>query len=533
MSRERQLIDFLSQKKSYPYKADYIKIIQTHISIIAVAPPFVYKFKKGINFGFIDYSTFEKRRENVFKEFTLNKRLCENIYEEIVKVYFQDSVLSFEKGDLFEYGIKMKYLKTENCLQEITRSGNLSLVHIKLLAKTLKEFYVKLNPEYSGFGSPDVVKSAVLGNFEVVEKLLDKGDAFKTDFIKKYSTAFLETHKEYIQNRVKQGWVRDCHGDLRLEHIYFQTNSEKKSVCIYDCIEFNDHFRFIDIANDLAFLSMDFDYNQKPTESNLLMQMVLEQELDKSLMELFWFFKCYRAYVRVKVNMLRACEDEVPEKERASSARDAKRYLALSLRYALLPLKPVVIQVMGKVGTGKTTVARYIADAFDIPHLNSDYIRKTMVNLDPYKPSEKAKRKELYSTEFTQKTYSKLFLESLKVLKQGLPVVIDATFSKKEIRNHFRDEFDKEGFACITIETTASRNVINGRLKSRVDEKNNTSDATMTEKEFMDASYESPKELTGLHYKLLDTSPSETSVWQRELFEYLSEIHRQNYLDIG
>ncbi|MES0490002.1 MAG: AAA family ATPase [Leptospirales bacterium] len=526
MSREQQLIDFLSKAESYPYKPEYIKIIQTHISIIAIAPPYVYKFKKSINFGFIDYSSLEKRRQNVFKEFTLNKRLCDEIYEEIIKVYIENNRFSFEKGELFEYGIKMKYLKTENCLQEITKSGRLTQNHIELLANCLRGFYKNLKPDFSGFGSAQVVQNAVLDNFKVVNNLLDEEDLFKTKYIYNYSTNYFDTHKEFIQKRLHDGWIRDCHGDLRLEHIYLQNSELNKSVCIYDCIEFNDNFRFIDIASDLAFLAMDLDYHEKPRESNRLAKLVLLDENDSSLRELFRFYKCYRAYVRVKVNMLRASEPEVPDDEKKNSINEAKKYLALCFRYALLPEKPVAILVMGKVGTGKTTVARYIADSFTIPHLNSDYIRKSLAQLDPYKPSCEEARKELYSPEQTQKTYNSLLQKTVQTLKQGSPAVIDATFSKKEVRKNFMEAFHKEGFSCIIIETTTNSEIIESRLKHRPNEKNNTSDATHTEKELMDASYEPPTELQEQHrtdFMTVDTSSADAGEWQEALFHCLKK----------
>ena len=315
-----------------------MRSIQTHISWVFIAPPFVFKVKKPVNLGFLDFSTLEKRHHFCQRELELNRRLCPEVYLEVVPINANGGALSFNPGgEPVEYALKMKQLPTGWFLNELLEKGLVGENEINRVISCLHRFYEAQTPsqEVEEWGTPEKLKISTDENFAQVEAFVGKTispAAFET--IRHFTNAFYAANERLFHERMQQHRIRDCHGDLHLDHVHITP----EATTIFDCIEFNDRFRFIDIANDLAFLAMDFDFEGKRELGNLFLRNAAREFGDTGLQEVANFYKCYRAFVRGKVETIQTTSAEAstaPE-----HAKRAMRYFRLALRYAVSGSQP-------------------------------------------------------------------------------------------------------------------------------------------------------------------------------------------------
>jgi len=221
--------------------------------------------------------------------------------------------------------------------------------------------------------------------------------------IRHFTNHFYVANEKLFRDRIQEHRIRDCHGDLHLDHIHLTP----KATTIFDCIEFNDRFRFIDIANDLAFLAMDFDFEGKHELGNLLLRKTAREFGDPGMLKVANFYKCYRAFVRGKVESIQATEKETVDPQ--AHEKQATRYFRLALRYAVSGSEPLVLVVMGRVGTGKTTVAKQLASELDWPVFSSDEIRKTLAGVPLTERTAPELRDKMYSERDDQTNLQEAF----------------------------------------------------------------------------------------------------------------------------
>jgi uncharacterized protein len=366
LDRQSQgLIAFLESPASYPHGPAEVRAIQTHISWVFVASPFVFKVKKPVNLGFLDFSTLEKRQHFCQREIELNRRLCPEIYLGVVPIHTTASGFSFEaQGEIAEYAVKVRELPHGWFLSELLEKNLVAEKEINRVIFTLHRFYQSETPtpEIEQWGTPEKLKISTDENFTQVEPFVDKtisSAAFEA--IRHFTNRFYIANKNLFCERVQHHRILDCHGDLHLDHVHLTP----EATTIFDCIEFNDRFRFIDIANDLGFLAMDFDFEGRNDLGNLLLRNAARELDDAGMQKVANFYKCYRAFVRGKVESIQATEKEPTNPQ--EHERQAARYFRLALRYAIAGSEPLILVVMGGVGTGKTTVANQLASELDWP----------------------------------------------------------------------------------------------------------------------------------------------------------------------
>ncbi len=469
-----------------------MRVIQTHISWVFIASPFVFKVKKPLNLGFLDFSTREKRRYFCQREVDLNRRLCPEIYLGVVPIYKTASGFSFDAdGQIAEYAVKMRELPHGCFLNELLEKDRVGEKEIARVILCLHRFYESEtpSPEIEQWGAPKRLKISTDENFAQVEPFVGKtisAAAFET--IRHYTNEFFVANENLFRERIQQHRIRDCHGDLHLDHIHITP----ERLSIFDCIEFNDRFRFIDIANDLAFLAMDFDFEGRSNLANLVLQTAAREFHDDGLLKVADFYKCYRAFVRGKVESIQAAEPETDKPEECEKL--AARYFRLALRYAVAGSKPLVLVLMGPIGAGKTSVARELGRELDWPVFSSDEIRKTLAGIPLTKRTPQELRDNVYSTEMTQWTYKKLFEDGLDALKKYCGVILDATFATRPLRKVLRDECKKARVRFQIVEVSADLATIRSRLKTRDQKAGEISDARLEDFEKLNASYESPSE---------------------------------------
>lgn len=327
-------IQALLQPAFYPHPVDSVKLVQTHISYVLLAGDFVYKFKKPVNFGFLDFSDVEKRHFYCEQELTLNKRLCPEIYLDVVKINRDNNQYTLNgSGEIVEYGVKMVRMPEGGMMGNVIKAGKLQEYHLDNIVDTLVPFYknAATGDDINQFGTADAVAVNVLENFEQTQAFVNQGALTQQQFddISGYAKKVL-ARTELFTKRIAGDHIRDCHGDLHSVNICLTGGH----AYIYDCIEFNERFRFHDVACDVAFLAMDLDYYGLTDLSQLFIERFCQAAKDPGLVSMLDFYKCYRAYVRGKIGLFTAADPVVDASIREDCLRNAAKYFALAHQYA-------------------------------------------------------------------------------------------------------------------------------------------------------------------------------------------------------
>jgi aminoglycoside phosphotransferase family enzyme len=322
----------LIKPSAYPEIPKKVELLQTHISFIFITDDFVYKIKKPVNFGFLDFSTLDKRKYYCEKEVELNKRLSPDVYIGVVKITDDDGSLEIEgAGDVVEYGVKMKKIPMDRLMEKLLDEGKLTPDMVNKVAIKIARFHdiAASSPEIEKFGSKEVIKTNTDENFTQTQNYIGK-TITKTQFerIKKYTGDFYRSKKNLINKRIAEHKIKDCHGDLHMQHICFT-----EPIIIFDCIEFNNRFRYSDTAADIAFLAMDLDFHEREDLSKILIDAYVEHSKDGGIYDTLNFYKIYRAYVRGKVIGFQLDDPHISSEDKKNAKETSKRYFVQADRY--------------------------------------------------------------------------------------------------------------------------------------------------------------------------------------------------------
>lgn len=332
MSTLPPAIEALLKSQAYPHKPQQIELVQTQMSFIFLAGPYVYKIKKPVNLGYLDYTTLEKRHFFCGQELELNRRLCPDAYLAVVPIVEEKSGVRIEgQGKPIEYAVKMKQLPQDRMMDVLLARGQVTPEMVAKVAGKLADFHKEAgtNAQIAAFGGLDIIRHNCDENFAQTGKYIGL-TIFRAKFkcIKAYVTDFMKINASLFEKRVREGRIKDCHGDLHAAHVCFADG-----ICIYDCIEFSDRFRYCDVASEIAFLAMDLDRYQQAALSQHLVDTYVGLSHDKELLKLLDFYKCYRAYVRGKVESFKLDDPYIPEEEKAKVLTAARNYFALAESY--------------------------------------------------------------------------------------------------------------------------------------------------------------------------------------------------------
>ena len=302
------------------------------MSFVFLTGDYVYKVKKPVDLGYLDYTTLEKRHFFCYQELELNRRLCPDAYLAVVPIVEEKGRLRIEgQGKAIEYAVKMKQLPHNRMMDVLLPQGQVTQEMVARVAERLVSFHqkAKTNQKIAAFGKLDIIRQNTDENFAQTEKYIGISIApAEYSRIKNYTDDFMQSNASLFDKRIREGRVRDCHGDLHAAHICFIDG-----ICIYDCIEFNDRFRYSDVTSEIAFLAMDLDRYQRPDLSKHLVNTYVELSHDEELLKLLNFYKCYRAYVRGKVESFKLDDPYIPEEEKAKVLTVAQSYFELAESY--------------------------------------------------------------------------------------------------------------------------------------------------------------------------------------------------------
>lgn len=330
--RKKRIDKEMVKHSAYPDKPEKIELIQTHISFIFITSNYVYKVKKPVNFGFLDFSTLEKRLFYCKQELMLNKRLSEDIYLDVVPITDEgDKLIVGGKGKIVDYAVKMKKIPMNKVMKKLLLENQITNEMINDFAKKIANFHkiAKNSEKIDEFGKISLIKNNTDENFVQTEKYIGKSitkESFEQIII--YTNNFFKDNSDIFDKRIKEKRIRDCHGDLHMEHICFT-----EPIIIFDCIEFNERFRYSDTAADIAFLAMDLDFHDKEDLSKTLIESYVKHSNDTEIYDILTFYKIYRAYVRGKVISFKLDDPYVSNEDKEDAIKTAKKYFKLAEIY--------------------------------------------------------------------------------------------------------------------------------------------------------------------------------------------------------
>ena len=330
--QDQRIAHDLVRPEGFPEKTGPATLVQTHISFVFIADEYVYKVKKAVDFGFLDFSSLEKRKRYCDAEVSLNRRLSPHVYLEVVPVTESDGRLVFGGEDEpVDWAVRMRRIPMERQMLKLIEAGSLAEPDVRRAAETIARFHREepARPELATFGSLETVKFNTDENFEQTVGYIGRTITREQyDALKAYTDRFYRDRADLLARRISDGFVKDCHGDLHLEHIILTD-----PVTVFDCIEFNERFRYSDTAADIAFLAMELDFRGHPELTKVLMEAYVTASGDPEVMDMLTFYKVYRAYVRGKVISFRLDDPNIPEDEKQKATESASRYFKLAHSY--------------------------------------------------------------------------------------------------------------------------------------------------------------------------------------------------------
>jgi aminoglycoside phosphotransferase family enzyme/predicted kinase len=461
-----QLVKALSDPAFYPHPVDKVRFLQTHISSVFLTGEYVYKLKKPVNFGFLDFSTIELRKLYCRAEVELNSRLAPSVYERAAPITLDGDRLVLEgEGEIVDWVVVMRELDEHQLGSEVLARGELSEAHMDSLVEVLVPFYrdAATGEGIDQYGTVEGVKFNTDENFSQTKdysgKLLSN-ERYK--HIRRWTNTFFEENADLFERRIAEGRIRESHGDLHLRNVFLEDPP-----IIFDCIEFNERLRCGDVAVDLAFMAMDLDFNGRSDLTRRFVDRYVEASGDTDLVRLLDFYKCYRAYVRGKIACFTSSDPALSDGAQRVERNLARRYFGLAYRYAGGTERPSMVVLYGLMGSGKTNVARYLREHFGWHMLSTDAVRKQIsgvgVNTRVYVPYNEG----MYSPEMNEKTYAEVCRRAENLLLGGFPVVVDGAFKYQEERVPVIEAAQRADARLIFIQTVCESDEQRRRLEKR------------------------------------------------------------------
>lgn len=481
------LIEALTDPARFDHPVEAVSLIETHISWVLLTGPYVYKIKKPLDLGFLDFATLDKRHQACLDEVRLNRRLAPDLYLDVVAITgTPDAPRLGRDGAAIEYAVKMRQFPADATLDQADAQGRLAAEQVEAIAASAGRFHLagceRAAPD-TPWGSPEAVWRPVEQNFlQIASRLRDPADAARLAALRRWSAAEHERLAPQIAARKRDGFVRECHGDLHLGNLAWDGGR----LVVFDCIEFNPELRWIDIASEVAFCFMDLLHRGHRGWAWLFLNRWLEMTGDHGGLALLRYYAVYRALVRAKVAFIRAGQGG---EAGADAAREGGEYLALAetlTRPAALGLEIT----HGLSGSGKTTVTDARMQDEAAVRLRSDLERKRLAGLDALARSGSGVASGLYSADATRHLYRHLADLAAAVLDAGWPVIVDATFTARWQRDLFRELAASRGVAFRILDFPVAEAVLRERIVKRSQQGGDASEADLAVLEHQLATHE-------------------------------------------
>lgn len=467
-----RLIQRMLQPDFYPHPVQTpVQLLQTHISYVFLTGEFAYKVKKTTQFGFLDFTSLEKRAYFCQTELHLNRRLSPNLYLAVLPIYQSQGSYHLSpnpQAEIVDYALKMRQFPQAGLFSHLFKAEKLTSEHLIKLGKIVAAFHASAatNPEIQANGTYAAICSTDEDNYNISKSFINQSQS--ADQFRKTQTftqQFWQTHQTWLTQRQSHK-IRECHGDLHLNNVcLFQDHIQ-----IFDCIEFCPEFRNIDVIYDVAFMVMDLDFHGRSDLANIFLNTYLETTGDYEGAILLPAYLSMRATIRGNVNSLTASDPAISPPEQAGHWHQAKNYFHLAYQYTQRPQGQIVM-MSGLSGSGKSTVAHRLATQCNAIHIRSDAVRKQIAGIPLHQMGPEA----IYTPAMTQKTYQRLTDLGLLLAQEGWTVILDAKFDQRIWRTSVIEEAEIKQITGHILYCTASLDVLETRLHHRAED---ISDAT-------------------------------------------------------
>jgi len=492
-----------------------MKLVETHISWVLIGRSEVWKLKKPMSLGFLDFSSVERRKAACEAEVELNRRLAPEVYLGVVPITRdgQGRLVIDGAGELVDWAVHMRRLPDRDRVDLRLAEGRLTRADITRIAERIAEFHARarVDDETLSFGRPEAITTNVRENFSQTRDTITRFvSAPQAEEVEGNQLGFVADHEPLFAARIEAQRVRDGHGDLRLEHVYLSDDGE---VTIIDCIEFNDRFRYADVAADLAFLAMDLSEHGEVGLSEQFVADYAQASGDYDLYSVLDFYEGYRAYVRGKIAAFVADGEGVDHERRERAELSARHHFLLALasdRRALLG--PSVVAVGGIIASGKSTLAAELGAEMSAPIVDADRTRKQMIGIAVTDPMREGSWQGAYDPAFTREVYAEVLRRAEVVLRSGRPVIVDASFRSRALRARVRALAEERGVPFRMVECRVAVEICRERLRERAKHAS-VSDGRLEIFDDFVASWEPVDELSAHEHLVVDTAqPLETSL---------------------
>lgn len=520
------LIHALQNPALFDHPVAKFEVIETHISWVLLTGPYAYKIKKPVNFGFLDFSTLAKRKHFCEEELRLNRRLAPQLYLKVVMIGGTPEAPWLDNtGPALEYAVKMRQFPQTAQLDRLLATEGLSADQIERLARTVAGFHAEISvvPVDSPFGDLDHVAQPVLENFSQIRQCLEHNEIKPLlDSIEHWTQGQLLALRDAFVERKRNGFIRECHGDMHLRNMALLDGE----IVIFDCIEFNRNFYLIDVMSEIAFVVMDLEERQQTTLARRFLNAYLQISGDYLGLRVLGFYKVYRAMVRAKVDALRTSQEQTGTQEYAKTLQDLLQYLRLAESYTQ-PGQAMLLINHGLSASGKSVATRQLLEELAAIVLRSDVERKRLFNVEIDQHATSQVGDGIYSPQAGEKTYAYLAKLAKTLLLSGYSVIIDATNLKRAQREIFIHLAQALHSPYIILHYQARVETLRQRVNRRMHNEHDASDATQQVLENQIKSVEPLDDDEVLHSISINT---EQALDIPRLLEQISHITQDQYV---
>jgi uncharacterized protein len=480
IAQHAALIAGLRAAAAFAHPTGEVEVIETHISTVILAGGFAYKIKKPVNLGFADFSSLALRKHFCEEEIRLNRRAAPDLYLGVAKICgtLEHPRVGDDGGaSILEYAVRMRRFAGQARLDQVAQSGRLTPDHIDRLAATIAAFHAGCDraPPDRGYGSIEEIRRWATENAADLRAEAVAGTASEQiERLQAWTALELARHSTEFTARQIDGHVRECHGDLHLGNLVLLGDTPVP----FDCIEFNDRLRFIDVINDVAFTFMDLIEHERAALAWRFIGAYLEHTGDYPALAVLRFYAVYRALVRAKVARIRLHQPGTPADEKVEDLAAAARYVDVAQRLAA-KAAPRLILTCGLAGSGKTTVAQNLLERIGAVRVRSDVERKRLFGVDPASHRVSTVGAGLYAADATRRTCQRLLDAARAILKADIPAIVDATFLKEVDRRMFRELAQQAGAQLSIVACQAPLPTLRARIDRRLQAGSDPSDATL------------------------------------------------------
>lgn len=452
-----KLVRRLRELPGFPTADVPYEVRETHASVVVLVGDDVYKLKKPVDFGFLDYSTPERRRAMCRAEVELNRRLAPTVY------YGVSDLRPFD-GEPADRVVHMRRLDDALSLESMVREGRAAAADLERLAEVVATFHREAarGPEADRWGTPEAIAANVRENFAQIEPFLGRAlSRALFERLRDESERFLGEKRGLLVDRVREGCIAECHGDLRAEHVYF----EPGGISIIDCIEFSERYRCQDVASDVGFLAMDLERLGRRDLAEAFIARY-DSLAPYRVHEVLDFYRGYRAIVRGKVACLKSAGSDDPGEAEAALI-EAIGYFGLAARFASGEERPLALTMCGLTGTGKSTLATVLGRTLGAEVITADMVRKDLAGVAAGVRVADAPDTGLYSPAMNARVYEEMHRRAGELLREGRNVILDGTYRRRADREAAAGLATKQSARFAVVSCEADEEVIRERLERR------------------------------------------------------------------